>query len=69
MGCCGGVVGCCGGGNNEVLAREGIDTYFFLTEKSSIVNCNNEVLAREGIDTRSWVGTEMICYFIVTMRY
>ena len=37
--------------NNEVLAREGIDTGRALPIKTMALQCNNEVLAREGIDT------------------
>ena len=38
--------------NNEVLAREGIDTYCCgIAKYVCIVYSNNEVLAREGIDT------------------
>ena len=38
-------------GNNEVLAREGIDTSNILFS-FSLSPSNNEVLAREGIDTQ-----------------
>ena len=54
--------------NNEVLAREGIDTtysFFIPAVKSS---SNNEVLAREGIDTVIEVPTSSILT-PVTMRY
>ena len=37
--------------NNEVLAREGIDTSPSLYAMSRTSSGNNEVLAREGIDT------------------
>ncbi len=38
-------------GNNEALAREGIDT-FYVWLSMRVDNCgNNEALAREGIDT------------------
>ena len=37
--------------NNEVLAREGIDTYRAHLMRSCCNHGNNEVLAREGIDT------------------
>ena len=36
--------------NNEVLAREGIDTVDLQNSTISFLS-NNEVLAREGIDT------------------
>ena len=35
---------------NEVLAREGIDTYSNISTQVQIKFCRNEVLAREGID-------------------
>ena len=38
-------------GNNEVLAREGIDTRRRMLRTEIHGCCNNEVLAREGIDT------------------
>ena len=44
--------------NNEALAREGIDTAFWVTTGSpSLAISNNEALAREGIDTSifSWL--------------
>ena len=37
--------------NNEVLAREGIDTADAMAPIPAIITSNNEVLAREGIDT------------------
>ena len=37
--------------NNEVLAREGIDTISFFSNHNNSFSRNNEVLAREGIDT------------------
>ena len=37
--------------NNEVLAREGIDTHRRPFRHCCLCTCNNEVLAREGIDT------------------
>ena len=37
--------------NNEVLAREGIDTRCIWITPAKKLHCNNEVLAREGIDT------------------
>ena len=37
--------------NNEVLAREGIDTRRRMLRTEIHGCCNNEVLAREGIDT------------------
>ena len=44
--------------NNEVLAREGIDTLVLTyTALPPCVFSNNEVLAREGIDTISTVST------------
>ena len=42
--------------NNEVLAREGIDTSYMPDNSSDSIICNNEVLAREGIDTTSPFG-------------
>ena len=36
---------------NEVLAREGIDTFVRPAAASFCTSCRNEVLAREGIDT------------------
>ena len=39
------------GRNNEVLAREGIDTIMAAIECKHCTFGNNEVLAREGIDT------------------
>ena len=38
-------------GNNEALAREGIDTWKDLIFLESAAFRRNEVLAREGIDT------------------
>ena len=35
---------------NEVLAREGIDTYSNISTQVQIKFCRNEVLAREGLD-------------------
>ena len=37
--------------NNEVLAREGIDTSQYQVQRILRLLGNNEVLAREGIDT------------------
>ena len=37
--------------NNEVLAREGIDTMWQSSRRAYRLIRNNEVLAREGIDT------------------
>ena len=37
--------------NNEVLAREGIDTSEKILLRLPDYHSNNEVLAREGIDT------------------
>ena len=36
---------------NEVLAREGIDTFRVTVPQKIVTSCRNEVLAREGIDT------------------
>ena len=43
--------------NNEVLAREGIDTLVISSDTTEVNLCNNEVLAREGIDTVQRVET------------
>ena len=40
-------------GNNEVLAREGIDTIRIPSSLGKLIIGNNEVLAREGIDTKN----------------
>ena len=43
--------------NNEVLAREGIDTIAYQHTAFNSGICNNEVLAREGIDTIAYQHT------------
>ena len=55
--------------NNEVLAREGIDTGRALPIKTMALQCNNEVLAREGIDTVNVVVSMINIGYTVTMRY
>ena len=42
----------CGDGNNEALAREGIDTPAIENSVHFLFDSNNEALAREGIDTK-----------------
>ena len=42
-------------GRNEVLAREGIDTFPHALPFHTLLTRRNEVLAREGIDTSSLV--------------
>ena len=55
--------------NNEVLAREGIDTILSMTQKdTAAIPGNNEVLAREGIDTMVQYH-DWIVITHVTMRY
>ena len=57
-------------GNNEVLAREGIDTCpLQATDNFHSVLGNNEVLAREGIDTVFCICLAIETYIFVTMRY
>ena len=48
--------------NNEVLAREGIDTSYMPDNSSDSIICNNEVLAREGIDTAGTLSHEFVEY-------
>ena len=45
--------------NNEILAREGIDTNIVFAIYV-IYPCNNEILAREGIDTIRMITIPMI---------
>ena len=48
---------------NEVLAREGIDTFLLLIlQRINPSVCRNEVLAREGIDT----GTRT--FFVISKK-
>ena len=55
--------------NNEILAREGIDTLTVTIGDSNVPAWgNNEILAREGIDTNNRCN-EVWFNIFVTMRY
>ena len=56
-------------GNNEVLAREGIDTLCQTPDNTCLGDSNNEVLAREGIDTHLEEQNNPLSSLVVTMRY